>query len=101
MSVERIKGYLLTVVGGLPVLAAVVLVTLQWGNSAEISFFGKIVPVNIALLMALSALCGVVFVWLVKIFYSGMSALHRTRKPKPEQPAPPAECCQSQNPPLT
>jgi len=41
MKTKLIKSYLLVVICGLVLLAAALLVILQWGNSSSFSLFGK------------------------------------------------------------
>ena len=68
MNFRKIKGYVLLGVGGLVLVAAAVLVLLQWGNTAELSVFGKNTQANTLLLMLCSAAGGLVVVaaaWLV------------------------------------
>ena len=80
MSKESVKGYLLVIPSGLVLLAAVVLVILQWGNHGAFSAYGRNMTVNVAVLMLLSALGGIVVVALGKVFWVGAMALRRSRK---------------------
>jgi len=41
MNFKTVRAYIITVVCGLVLLAAVLLVILQWGNPAEFSLYGK------------------------------------------------------------
>ena len=85
-KIRRIKGYVLVVPIGIVLLATVVLVVLQWGNAASFSLYGRnLTPhteggktvggVNTALLMVLSAVGGLVVVWLCKVFVYGLRAV--------------------------
>ena len=107
MGVKNVSGYVKVVFSGVILLAAALLIILQWDGVTEFSLFGKRFSilvidgrlqggVNTAVLMLCSAAAGVVLLWLVKVFFRGASALRRARKaaaaaapPKPA-PAPPA-----------
>lgn len=81
MGMKRMKGYFLTVFNGLVLLAAVVLLTLQWGNSGGFSLYGKNIPnANIGLVMLLSVLAGVLLPRTLRAFLRGIGALRKTRK---------------------
>ena len=78
MSMKMIKGYTLVVFSSILLAAAVVLVALQWGNHAELSVYGKNYSIrilnnrteggaNTALLMLLSAVGGIVCLYLSRL----------------------------------
>jgi len=76
MGYQRVKGWLLTIPSGLVIAAMIVIVVLQWGNTANFSAFGKnIYNANTALLMAISGAGGVVFVLLAWVLIRGLAAL--------------------------
>jgi len=81
MGMVRAKGYFLTVCNGLLLLAAVLLLVLQWGNSGSFSLYGKNIPnANIGLVMLLSVLAGLLLPRTLKAFMRGIGALRKTRK---------------------
>ena len=89
MQFNSLKGYFLAIPSGLVLLAAALLVVLQWGNAAEFSLYGKnfsvhltdggkvIGGVNTTLLMIFSAAGGVVMVLVGKMMVRGLMALRR------------------------
>ena len=87
MKLAAIKGYIQAGVGGLYLLACVILVFLQWGNKADYSLFGKNQNVHTWALMLASAAGGVLAVVMIRQFYRGVKAISRNRPPK----APPAQ----------
>lgn len=93
MSVKRVKGTVLVVISGAVILAAGVLVILQWGNPAEFSLYGKNYSirfqedgktatggVNTGLLMVCSAAGGLLMFWMAKVLLGGIVALRKARK---------------------
>lgn len=92
MNVQSVKGYVLVILSGLVILAAALLVILQWGNPAEFSLYGKNYSiskqedggatggVNTALLMLCSAAGGLLLFWTAKVMIRGIGALRRGRK---------------------
>ncbi len=100
MSAKNISSYLQVILTGAVLLAAAMLVILQWGNTTGVTMYGPLVTVNTAILMLCSAAAGVVLLWLAKIFFRGAGAVRRARKaaaaakpaPAPHPaPAPPAD----------
>jgi uncharacterized integral membrane protein len=103
MNLNLLKGYVLVILSGAVILAAAILVTLQWGNKTRFSLYGKnIDDANTLVVMVGSAVAGVVLLFMIKMMIRGMLALrrgHRQRlqaKPaKPpatsEKPTPPAQ----------
>lgn len=66
---------------GLVVLAAALLVMLQWGNSADFSLFGKNEPsLNTALLMLLCVAFGAALPWLLKLLLACAMAIGHSRR---------------------
>jgi len=90
MSVQTIKGWVLVGLSGLVILLCVVLVGLQWGNSAQFSFYGQNKQVNTLLLMAGCVLGGMVLWGMLRVLAKGIGALRRPpASPPPAQtPAP-------------
>ncbi len=86
MNTKLIKGCTLTVISGLVIVAAVVLVAMQWGNSANFSLYGKNFSikdnggVNTAILMLCSAGGGVAILIMFWILLKGISAILKGRK---------------------
>lgn len=80
MSFQAIKGGMLAFVSGVVILAAALLVILQWGNSTPVTMYGPQVYVNTALLMFCSALGGLVLAGMVKVFCIGARALRDARR---------------------
>jgi hypothetical protein len=75
MTIGTFKGYVLVILGGLVVAAAVVLLALQWGNQAEISIYGLNRRPNTAVLMLCSGVGGVVVMWVGELFLHGWRIL--------------------------
>lgn len=80
MNANVFKGYFLMISSGLVLIAALVLLILQWGNSATITLYGPAKSVNTLLLMVLSAVGGVVAVFLGKALLRGVIALRKGRQ---------------------
>ncbi len=88
----RFKGYLYTVFSGLVLLAAGLLIVLQWARIAQFSLFGypyDIVSVgdqgvkggvNTAVLILASIAFGIVSPWLVKLLFRGIGLLRKAGK---------------------
>ena len=92
MRLTIVKAYLQAILGGLIILAVVVLVLLQWGNTGAFSFYGKnIRDANTALA---SAAGGLAMWWIVKWFAGGVRVLVKSRRqaqrPSPRDPSGPA-----------
>jgi uncharacterized integral membrane protein len=80
MHFKTLQGYVLTVVIGLILAAAVVLVILQWGNTAEFSLYGKNQTYNTALVVLGSLIFGVLLIPLLKVFFRGLRDIRRGRQ---------------------
>lgn len=103
MNLNIFKGYVLIVLSGLVILAAVVLVALQWGNRGNFSLYGKNIPdASTAVVVLASAAGGVVLLSLAKVMARGISALRKGRREQRQRrtdqkpaglsrPGPPAE----------
>jgi len=80
MSVKTINGYVLTIASGLLLLAAGVLLALQWGNSCTFSFYGKSLSLNTGAVVICSAVAG----WLVpkvfRVLFKGSAKIRKARK---------------------
>jgi H+/Cl- antiporter ClcA len=79
MKLSSIKGYVQIVVGGFYVAACLVLVLLQWGNTAKFSLFGQNQDVKTWVLMLVSAVGGFVALALGKQFYRGIHTVRLNR----------------------
>ena len=84
MKFSTFKGYVLVIVSGLVVLAALLLVVLQWGNTSVFSLYGKNVEANTGLLVILSAVGGVVVMFMTKALFHGALILRKARR-KPDE----------------
>ena len=100
MILQRLQGGLAVVLSGAVLLAAGMLVILQWGNASEFSLYGKNYSiliaggarqggVNTAVLMILSAVGGVVVLVAARVFIRGAAALHKARKAGMQTEKPP------------
>jgi hypothetical protein len=92
MGAKNISSYLQVILTGVVLLAAAMLVILQWGNATDVTMYGPLVKVNTAVLMLCSAGAGIVLLWMVKVFFRGAGTLRRARKAAaaaaPPKPAP-------------
>lgn len=90
MNFKLYRGYALIAVSGLLILAAVVLIFVNWDQACTLHLFTKdITCVNVGPLMLLSAVCGLAMWYVVKILCRGVKLLRAglaNRKP----PTPPA-----------
>jgi len=82
MNYRTFRGYVQAVVSGLVILAAALLVVLQWGNVSAFSLYGKNTQLNTGVLMLCSLAGGVVLYWLVRAFLRGALAIRRGRAGK-------------------
>ena len=94
MRFTIVKAYLQAILGGLVILAVVVLVLLQWGNTGAFSFYGKnIKDANTALLVLASAAGGIAMLWIIRWFAGGVRVLVKSRRQAarqaPRQPSGP------------
>lgn len=84
MNTKLIKGCTLTVISGLVIVAAGILVILQWGNNANFSLYGKNLEgenaVNTAILILCSAGGGVVIVVMLWMLLKGIRDIGKGRK---------------------
>ncbi len=80
MNLELIKGYVLVIVSGLVLLAAGLLIILQWGNFTDVTMYGPVVKVNTGLLMIASAVGGIAIGFLVRAMVYGLLAMHKGRR---------------------
>ncbi len=91
MKDNLIKAYFFAIFGGLVILAAVLLVIMQWGNHVEFNLYGTMLTVDkkggkivggvdMALLMLLSAAGGVVLFWLTRRMIRGIITIGRARR---------------------
>ncbi len=84
MSFQAIKAYVRTIFGGLVLVAAILLIVLQWGNDADnFSFYGKVMSdANLAMVMICCVVFGICLPWLGKQFFQGIKGVNRTRQAK-------------------
>lgn len=79
MKLDNVKAYSMVLSSGLVILAAVILVALQWGNQTDVTMYGPSVEVNTALLMVCSGVGGVLFLLVAILMYRGIRLLRRIR----------------------
>ncbi len=83
MNTKIFKGYFFIILSGIVLLAAAILIILQWDRVAMFSIYGsQEMPVNTALLILASAACGVVGVFLIKMLFHGIGSLRRGLREK-------------------
>ena len=82
MTFQLFKGWVVTITTGLVIIAAIVLLALQWGNTTTITLYGPATDVNTLLLMLLSAVGGILMVWLVKALLYGIGIIRLTPSQK-------------------
>ena len=82
MKLASIKGHIQAGVGGLYLLACIVLLVLQWGNMSAYSLFGKNQNVHTWALMLASAVGGALAVVMIRQFYRGMKTISQNRPPE-------------------
>ena len=88
MNLNLFKGYVLVVLSGLVILAAAILVALQWGNRGDFSLYGKNIPdASTAVVVLTSAAGGVVLLYLAKVMARGISALRKGRREQRQRAA--------------
>ena len=92
MNFKTVRAYIIAVVCGLILLAAVLLVILQWGNPAEFSLYGKNYSlrfqkdgsasggVNTGLLIIISAAGGILLFYVCKLLVWGIRTIVRSRR---------------------
>ncbi len=85
MPFSKIKSHILVSICGVVLLAVLLLIVLQWGNTSAFSFFGKSYGtsapggVNTGLIMLGCLVGGPVLLWLGKIFYCHSMQIYRHR----------------------
>ena len=94
---QIMKAYLKVSLGALVVLAALVLVLMQWGNWAHFSAYGKNTSVNTAWLMFCSAVGGVVVGYAGCMLFSGTKLLLSRRRDRLRQEAQIAQAVAAQH----
>ncbi len=85
MNFNTVKGYVLVILSGLVLLAAVLLVVLQWGNMAAFSVYGRNTQINTALLIVFSLIGGPILFFLIWVLYCGVRDLLRGRREQENQ----------------
>ena len=81
MKYQAIQGYLQVIIGGLVLLAGVVLIVLQWGNQSAFSLYGQNRNINTALLMVCCIVGGLAAPWVCRLVYRGVVILYKSRGP--------------------
>ena len=95
MSVRRMKDWVIVVLGGIVLLAGLILLLSQWGNRAQFDLYWQEYPLNVfegryvggastAWVMVLSAIGGAIIGIAARYTIAGVMDLRRTRKPKAE-----------------
>ena len=81
MNWNYIKGYVLTVVGGLYLIAMTLMVVLNLKNYCDWSLYGAIqYGQSIGVIMLCSAVAGILTVYVVKLFIWGLKDIRRGRR---------------------
>jgi len=80
MNIRILKGYVLVLASGLALLAAGLLLILQWGNKADLTAYGPHVEVSTLLLMVASGVGGVLAALLARVLLHGMRSLSQGRR---------------------
>ncbi len=81
MSWNYIKGYVLTVVGGIFLLMVVLMVVLNLKNPCDWSLYGAIQKgQSIGIIMACSAVAGILTVFVTRMFIWGLKDIRRGRR---------------------
>jgi hypothetical protein len=68
------------VLTGLVVIAAGILLGLQWGNDCEFSLFGKSMEMNTALALLLAIVFGVMLPFLLRLLWVSFKTINRARQ---------------------
>ncbi len=85
MPFNKIKSHILVTICGIALLAVLILLILQWGNTSAFSFFGKSYGtsapggVNTGLIMLACLVGGPILLWLGKILFSHSMQIYRHR----------------------
>lgn len=81
MNWKILKGYILVFISGLAIFAGVVLMIMNGGvqQAAQLNLYGRLQPLNVGLLIAFSALGGIVMLVLLRILLSGIHSLRQGR----------------------
>lgn len=80
MSTHTFKGYLLTILCGLVLLAAVIFIILQWGVTATYSLYGKPMTAQTVWLVLAAVIAGPILLWICRLFFRGVGILYRSRR---------------------
>ena len=80
MILKAINGYILTVAGGLVLLAGVLLLALQWGNECEFTLYGPCPRLNTALVVLCSAVAGWLAPKIFRVMLKGIAKIRKVRK---------------------
>jgi len=80
MSFKSVNGYVLTVAGGLVLLAAGLLVALQWDNTCQFSLYGKRVDPVTSVVILVSGLAGWLTPKVFRILFKGIAKIRKARK---------------------
>ena len=88
MSGKEFKGYVQAAIGGIVLIAAVVLAALQWAHYADTTIYGYELRIRTIWLMFWSALGGGVVWWTARLLLIGFRNIHQ-KPPSPPQNTPP------------
>ena len=80
MSTQTFKGYVLTVLCGLVILAAAIFIILQWAVTAEYSLYGKFMKTKTLWLLLAAVVAGPILLWICRLFFRGVGILYRSRR---------------------
>ena len=87
MNVKSFNGYVLIVLSLVVIVAGAVLIALQWGNTANVSWYGQNCQFKTATVVLCSLVGGVVLLWMFKLLFRGIRLVRQPR-PAAGPPAP-------------
>ena len=86
MARNTVKGYFLTILFGLLLLAAVIFLALQWGVRSEFSLYGKPVrDVPTIWIMLCCVVAGPILLLVCRLFFRGVWILWKSRRAEAQQ----------------
>ena len=80
MTVKVIFSYVAAVLTGLVIIAAGILLGLQWGNNCAFSLFGKNTTMNTSLALLLAMAFGVLLPFLLRLLWASFKTINRARQ---------------------
>ena len=80
MTFKVIASYVAAVLTGLVVIAAGILLGLQWGNDCAFSLFGKNTQMNTSLALLIAMAFGVLLPFLLRLLWASFKTINRQRQ---------------------